>query len=184
MPPGRLRAPYWQAAGWSRQGIRQSGHWSLGHLVIAAVALGSNLGDRRAHLDYAVSRLTSVLTHLRVSRYHETDPIGVPDQQPSFLNAAAIGETTMTARDLLDMLLAIERERGRERPFPGAARTLDLDLVLFGDLVTVEPGLSVPHPRFRERRFVLEPLAELAPDLVDPVTGLSVGRLLAGAPHD
>jgi 2-amino-4-hydroxy-6-hydroxymethyldihydropteridine diphosphokinase len=147
--------------------------------ITVAVALGSNLGDRRAHLDFAASRLESVFTQLRVSRYHETDPVGVPDEQPAFLNAAAAGETAMTARELLDALLAIERERGRERPFPGAARTLDLDLVLFGDLVSSDPTLTVPHPRFRERRFVLEPLAEVAADLVDPVTGLTVAELLA-----
>ena len=144
-----------------------------------AISLGSNLGDRRAHLDFAVSRLESVLTELRVSRYHETEPVGVPDEQPAFLNGAAVGETAMTAREVLDALLTIERERGRERPFPGAARTLDLDLVLFGGLVSSDPILSVPHPRFRERRFVLEPLAEVAPDLVDPVTGLRVAELLA-----
>ena len=151
----------------------------MGPLITVAVALGSNLGDRRANLDFAVSRLESLLTSLRVSSYRETDPVGVPDQQPAFLNAAAIGETEMTARGVLDALLAIERERGRERPFPGAARTLDLDLVLFGDLVADDPMLTVPHPRFRERRFVLEPLAEVAPELVDPVTGLSVAQLLA-----
>jgi 2-amino-4-hydroxy-6-hydroxymethyldihydropteridine diphosphokinase len=154
----------------------------LGNLVTAAVALGSNLGDRRANLDFAVSRLVSILGNSRVSSYRETDPVNVPGPQPSFLNAAAIGETAMTARELLDGLLAIERERGRERPFPGAARTLDLDLVLFGDLVADDPTLTVPHPRFRERRFVLEPLAEVAPDLVDPVTGLSVAELLARVP--
>jgi 2-amino-4-hydroxy-6-hydroxymethyldihydropteridine diphosphokinase len=147
--------------------------------ITVAIALGSNLGDRRAHLDFAASRLESVLTQLRVSRYHETDPVGVPDEQPAFLNAAAVGETAITARELLDALLTIERERGRERPFPGAARTLDLDLVLFGDLVSSDPTLTVPHPRFRERRFVLEPLADVAPDLVDPVTGLTVAELLA-----
>jgi 2-amino-4-hydroxy-6-hydroxymethyldihydropteridine diphosphokinase len=150
----------------------------LGHLITVAVALGSNLGDRRGNLDFAVSRLESLLTNLRVSGYRETDPVGVPDQQPPFLNAAAIGETEMTARGMLDALLDIERQRGRERPFPGAARTLDLDLVLFGDLVTDDPAVTVPHPRFRERRFVLEPLAEIAPDLIDPVTGLNVRELL------
>ena len=147
--------------------------------VAAAVALGSNLGDRRSHLDFAVSRLHSILSALRVSSYYDTDPVGVPDAQPRFLNAVAVGETAMTARELLQALLAIERERGRERPFPGAARTLDLDLVLYGNLVTDEPGLVVPHPRFRERVFVLAPLAEIAPALVDPVTGLTSAELLA-----
>ena len=147
--------------------------------VTAAVSLGSNLGDRHAHLDYAVSRLRTLFTNLRVSSYQDTDPVGVPDHQPLFLNAAAVGDTALGARSLLDALLAIERERGRERPFPGAARTLDLDLVLYENLVTDEPGLIVPHPRFRERLFVLDPLAEIAPDLVDPVTGRSVADLLA-----
>jgi 2-amino-4-hydroxy-6-hydroxymethyldihydropteridine diphosphokinase len=145
---------------------------------VVAIALGSNLGDRRAHLDFAVSRLESFLDNLHVSRYRDTDPVGVPDDQPLFLNAAAVGTTAMNARALLESLLAIESERGRERPFPGAARTLDLDLVLAGDVAMNEPDLVVPHPRFRERRFVLEPLAEIAPDLVDPVTGLSVSDLL------
>jgi 2-amino-4-hydroxy-6-hydroxymethyldihydropteridine diphosphokinase len=146
--------------------------------LITAVALGSNLGDRRSHLDFAVSRLRSHIPDLRVSSYYETDPVGVPGPQPPFLNGAAVGSTELSARDLLDALLAIEAERGRERPHPGAARTLDLDLVLYGDCVLDEPGLIVPHPRFRERRFVLEPLAEVAPDLVDPVTGDTVEKLL------
>ena len=148
-------------------------------MTIAAVALGSNLGDRSAHLDYAISRLRSHLANVRVSRYYETDPSGVPGPQPLFLNAAVVGSTDASARDLLDVLLEIEAERGRERPHPGAARTLDLDLVLYGNRVFDEPGLIVPHPRFRERRFVLEPLAEIAPELVDPVTGLTAGELLA-----
>jgi 2-amino-4-hydroxy-6-hydroxymethyldihydropteridine diphosphokinase len=94
------------------------------------------------------------------------------------LNAAAVGETALSARALLTALLAIEGERGRERPFAGAARSLDLDLVLFGNHVIDEAGLIVPHPRFRERRFVLEPLSEIAPDIVDPLTGKMVGELL------
>jgi len=151
----------------------------LGNSVVVAVALGSNLGDRGAHLDFAVSRLRSLLTNLRASSYYETDPVGVSGPQSLFLNAAAIGSTEAPARDLLHALLSIEAERGRERPHPGAARTLDLDLILYGNLVLNEPELAVPHPRFRERRFVLEPLAEIAPELVDPVTGSTVGELLA-----
>jgi 2-amino-4-hydroxy-6-hydroxymethyldihydropteridine diphosphokinase len=146
-----------------------------------AIALGSNLGDRRAHLDFAVSRLTSAFANLTVSRYYETDPVDAPGPQPAFLNAAAVGDTTASAQDILDMLMAIERERGRERPFQHAARTLDLDLILLGNCVLHEAGLVVPHPRFRERRFVLEPLAEIAPELVDPITGSTVGELLSKA---
>ncbi len=142
-----------------------------------AIALGSNLGDRRAHLDFAVTRLRSSFDDLRVSRYHETEPVDVPGPQPLFLNAAAVGETRATARDVLAVLQAIERERGRERPVQNAARTLDLDLILCGNLVLSEEGLTIPHPRFRDRLFVLEPLAEIAPELVDPVTGSTVGEL-------
>lgn len=144
---------------------------------VAAIALGSNLGDRRAHLDYAVTRLRTLLDNLKVSTYIETDPVGVDGAQPRFLNAAAVGETRLSARELLDALLAVELERGRERPHPNAPRTLDLDLILLGDVVENGPGLSVPHPRFRERRFVLEPLAEVAPDLVDPVTHTTIAAL-------
>src|SRR5262249_2692304 len=126
-----------------------------------AVSLGSNLGDRVAHLDHAVARLRGLLRHLRVSGYHPTVPLGVVGPQPMYLNAAAIGFSELPPRELLDALLGIEKERGRERPSPNAPRTLDLDLILFGDRVIEEPGLIVPHPRFRERRFVLEPLVEI-----------------------
>ena len=144
-----------------------------------AIALGSNLGDRRAHLDFAVSRLGASIANLRVSSYYETEPVGAPQPQPPFLNAAAIGDTTMPAPEVLALLHAIENERGRERPFQNAARTLDLDLILFGGLILAEEGLVVPHPRFRARRFVLEPLAEIAPQLVDPVTGSTIAQLFA-----
>lgn len=144
-----------------------------------AIALGSNLGDRRAHLDYAIARLQRAVPNLRVSRYYETEPVGVSEPQPAFLNAAAVGDTSLSARAILALLLSIERERGRERPFQNAARTLDLDLILLGSQVIDDDGLVVPHPRFRERRFVLEPLAEIAPDMIDPVTGSTVVELFA-----
>ena len=149
-----------------------------GPVTQAAIALGSNLGDRRTHLEFAVARLRKHLADLRVSSFYETDPVGVA-AQPRFLNAAVVGDTTMSAGELLDLLLAIEEERGRERPHPGAARTLDLDLVLFGNQIIDEPNLRVPHPRFRERRFVVEPLAEIAPDWRDPVSGATISELLS-----
>jgi 2-amino-4-hydroxy-6-hydroxymethyldihydropteridine diphosphokinase len=148
-------------------------------VTTVAVALGSNLGDRHSHLDYAISRLNDSLVGLKASRLYETEPVGAPGPQPFFLNAGVVGRTSASAAELLATLMAIERERRRERPFQNAARTLDLDLILFGDLVMETPALTLPHPRFRERRFVLEPLAEIAPELLDPVTGSTVAELLA-----
>lgn len=150
---------------------------------VTAVALGSNLGDRRAHLSFAIGALGELLADMRVSRFIETAPVSVPPQ-PHYLNGAVAGRCSWAPEALLAALLRIERERGRERPCPGAARTLDLDLILMGGLVVRRPGLDLPHPRFRERRFVLEPLAAVAPDLTDPITGRSMRELLAalGAP--
>jgi len=150
--------------------------------VRAAIALGSNLGDRDATLTAAAAALRGVLPDLRLSSTHETAYVGAGAAQPSYLNAVAVGETSLTAHTLLDALLEIERQFGRERPYPDAPRTLDLDLILYGDSVIDEPGLNVPHPRFRERRFVLGPLAEIAPDWRDPVTGQTVGELLERLP--
>ena len=101
-----------------------------------------------------------------------------PDQ-PRYLNGVVIGETSLSARELLQRLLAIEHEAGRTRVGVMAPRTLDLDLILFGDARIEEPGLTVPHPRFRERLFVLEPLAEVAPDWIDPATGSRMNELLS-----
>jgi 2-amino-4-hydroxy-6-hydroxymethyldihydropteridine diphosphokinase len=144
-----------------------------------AIALGSNLGNRRAALTFAVDRLSQLIPNLTVSDFIETEPEGEGLQdQPLYLNAVAAGDTPLTAHEILDALLAIEREYGRERPFPGAARTLDLDLILLGDSIEDAPDLHVPHPRFRERFFVLGPLAEIAPDMIDPVTRLKVWELL------
>jgi 2-amino-4-hydroxy-6-hydroxymethyldihydropteridine diphosphokinase len=122
-----------------------------------------------------------------VSSFHETEPVGVAGPQPPFLNAAAVGWSARPAASLLERLLAIEGERGRERPHPGAARTLDLDLILCGDEIvdggaTDRPPLRLPHPRFRERAFVLDPLVEIAPDLRDPVTGRTIRELHAALP--
>jgi 2-amino-4-hydroxy-6-hydroxymethyldihydropteridine diphosphokinase len=152
----------------------------VGRVTVAVVALGSNLGDRQAHLDFAVRRLRTFLEEITVSPVHETDPVGVAGDQPRFLNAALVGHTRLDARECLTALQAIEGEAGRERPYPGAARTLDLDLILFGDQIIEQPDLRIPHPRFRERRFVLEPLAEVAPNLKDPVSGRTMAELLIG----
>ena len=142
----------------------------------AAVALGSNVGDRASHLAHAVDRLRTVLSDVVVSAFIETVSDHDPDD-PLFLNGALVGTTQETPERLLVTLLAIERERGRERDHTGAPRTLDLDLVLVGELRIESSTLRLPHPRFRSRLFVLGPLADIAPGLVDPVTGRSVGEL-------
>lgn len=149
-------------------------------LFHVAIALGSNLGDRRGHLEHAIRALARDLTNLRSSAFIETEPSGVAPGQPPYLNAAAVAATTLSPRALLDRLMEIETERGRERPFPMAPRSLDLDLILYGAQMIQEPGLVVPHPRFRERDFVLAPLAEIAPEMVDPVTHNTVRELLKG----
>ena len=126
-----------------------------------AIALGSNLGDRQAHLAYAIERLREFLTNVRVSSIHETAPEGVDGPQPDYLNAVVSGDTALRPLALLQHLLAIERERGRTRPSLRASRTLDLDLILYGDEAIDTPELTVPHPRYKERKFVTEPLSEV-----------------------
>jgi 2-amino-4-hydroxy-6-hydroxymethyldihydropteridine diphosphokinase len=140
----------------------------------AYVGLGANLGDREATIRAAVAALPGVLA---VSSLRETEPVGVTDQ-PRFLNGVAALETELSARDLLDTLLALERRLGRERRERWGPRTIDLDLLLFGEEAIDEPGLTVPHPRLHERRFALEPLAEIAPDALIPGRG-RVANLLA-----
>lgn len=142
-----------------------------------AIALGANLGDRRAHLQFAAERLSVILRGVRVSTFIESEPVDVSEPQPPYLNGAVVGETTLTPRELLDAMMAIERDCGRVRLTPNAARTLDLDLILYGDAMISEPGLEVPHPRFRQRPFVLDPLKEIAPELIDPVSKKRIGDL-------
>lgn len=151
-------------------------------MVTAWVALGSNLGDREGHLAWAVQSLRGLLGNLRCSSIIETAPVGVPDVQPNYLNAVVAGETTLSPHALLQELQRLERERGRDRRTYRGARTIDLDLLFYGDRQIDGPGLVVPHPRLRERRFVLEPMAELDPSWVDPVTRKTVSALLAELP--
>ncbi len=150
-------------------------------MATALIALGSNLGDRRAHLDAAVAALGD---HPRievaaVSPFIETDPVGGPPGQPMFLNGACRAETDLAPLDLLDVLKDTERRLGREKNGPPwGPRVIDLDLILYGDEMLATERLTLPHPEFRDRRFVLEPLAHVAPDAVDPVTGRTVRQLL------
>ncbi len=146
------------------------------------VGLGSNLGEREATLRAALGRLRALsgVRVVAVSRFRDTEPVGNVEQ-PRFLNGAAALDVELPPRELLDSLLAIEREFGRDRArsVGHGPRTLDLDLLLYGDARLDEPGLEVPHPRLHERRFVLEPLHELDAALVVPGRG-GVEALLAG----
>jgi 2-amino-4-hydroxy-6-hydroxymethyldihydropteridine diphosphokinase len=147
----------------------------------AYVGLGSNVGDRERMLWSAIHMLSfnPDVDVIAVSSIRETDPVGIVDQ-PRFLNAAAAVETELDPRALLDLLLSIEGELGRTREgLRFGPRTIDLDLLLYGDEIVDEPGLTVPHPRLDERKFVLEPLAELDPDLVVPGRG-PASALLTG----
>ena len=151
-------------------------------MVTAYVGLGSNLGEPERQIEQALELLAAEegIELRAVSTLRWTDPVGYEDQ-PRFLNGAAEVETSLGARELLQRLLAIERRLGRERgerPRFGP-RTIDLDLLVYGDSLVDEPGLTVPHPRLAERRFALEPLAEMAPELEVPGAG-PVQALLAG----
>jgi 2-amino-4-hydroxy-6-hydroxymethyldihydropteridine diphosphokinase len=145
----------------------------------AYVALGSNLGDREGTLRTALEALAAEpgIDVVAVSRFYDTDPVGYVDQ-PRFLNGAAAIDTELPAGELLERLLAVELRFGRSRedvpaaaPGFGGPRTLDLDLLLYGEAEIEEPGLRIPHPRMHERRFVLEPLADLDPALEVPGKG-------------
>ena len=148
--------------------------------IDAYVSIGTNLGDRAAHLIGALRGLAALpgTRLVACSPIFETAPYGPPPQGP-YLNATAQIATSLAPRALLDGLLAIERRAGRSRGAANAARTLDLDLLLHGDRRIEESGLVVPHPRLAERPFVLEPLAALAPALLHPLLGESIETLAA-----
>jgi 2-amino-4-hydroxy-6-hydroxymethyldihydropteridine diphosphokinase len=138
----------------------------------ACVALGANIGEPLRQIEAAFTALAA-LPGTRVlarSSLYRSAPVGYADQ-PDFINAVAMIETALAPHALLDALLAIERAHGRVREFPNAPRTLDLDIVLYGDVVLQEPGLTIPHARMLERAFVMLPLAEIAPDAVVPGQG-------------
>ena len=147
--------------------------------VKAYVGLGANLGKSEAQVRRAITALQTLpdTRLLATSSLYRSAPVGV-GEQPDFINAVAAIETGLSARALLDELLAIEARFGRQRDFPGTPRTLDLDLLLYGDRVIAKPGLIVPHPRMHERAFVLAPLAEIASDAIVPGKG-PVAALLA-----
>ena len=150
-------------------------------LVTAYIGLGSNLGDRDANLSAARRALSGVGKVTAESSIYETDPWGVDEPQPAYLNQVVALETGLAARELMRRLLEIEEQLGRRRTRPGASRVIDLDLLLYGDEVINEPGLTVPHSRMRMRAFVLVPLAEIAPGVTVPGLARSVRELASEA---
>lgn len=148
---------------------------------IVYLGLGSNLGDRRGHLAHGLRRLDEVYGLTGISSVWETDPVGYQDQ-PRFLNLVARLETGAGPRSVLETARAIEKERGRERTEKNGPRTLDIDVLLYGDRVVDEDGLEVPHPRMHQRAFVLVPLLELDPAIEDPRSGERFARMEAAAP--
>lgn len=151
-------------------------------LHLAFLGLGSNIGDRLANLRAGLSEMERAAGPATVSRAYETSPVG-PVDQPDFLNAACLIRTTLGPSELLGAMQAAEAGLGRTRTVPGGPRTLDLDLLLYDDMIIREPGLTVPHPRMGQRAFVLVPLVEIAPWVVDPVSGLSAAEMLDGLPR-
>lgn len=156
----------------------------LGAPVRAAIALGGNLGDSQRILSEAMTAIDteSGIAVIARSPLYKTAPVGPP--QPDYLNACVVVETVLSARSLLHHLLAIETRFGRIRQERWGARSLDLDLLLYGEQIIDLPGLTVPHPRLHERSFVLVPLSDVAPDWPHPIFGKTITQLLAQLPVD
>jgi 2-amino-4-hydroxy-6-hydroxymethyldihydropteridine diphosphokinase len=150
---------------------------------IVYLSLGSNLGDRQPNLRNATGRLLELGDVVEVSSLYETEPVEVTDQ-PWFLNCAVAVRTELMPREFLAGILAIEKSMGRVRTQPKGPRVIDIDILLFGAQTINTPQLTVPHPAMTERRFVLEPLAEIAPEVVHPTTKKTIRELLRALSKD
>lgn len=142
------------------------------------IALGANLGDPSKQISLAVDSLRDIMSITALSALYETEPFDVPDEQPMYINAVALGDSALEPIDLMNQLLAIENLLGRQRAFAKAARTIDLDLIDYGGFVMESDELTLPHPRAHLRRFVLEPWFEIEPDGILPGKG-AIKELLA-----
>jgi 2-amino-4-hydroxy-6-hydroxymethyldihydropteridine diphosphokinase len=149
--------------------------------VIAYLSLGSNVGNREAHLRDAIVRLETTGRIVSVSSFYETEPVEFTDQA-WFLNCAVALETTATPEQLLASILGIEAEMGRQRIQKKGPRNIDIDILLFGEGILDSPALTIPHPAMQQRRFVLQPLAEIAPELQHPLVKKTIRELLDGLP--
>jgi 2-amino-4-hydroxy-6-hydroxymethyldihydropteridine diphosphokinase len=151
-------------------------------LTLTYLSLGSNVGDRAAHLQEAQRRLSAIGKVVCVSSYYETEPVEFTDQ-PWFLNCALSLETDLNAQELMASILKIEQEMGRRRVQKKGPRTIDIDILLFGDCVVESAEVTIPHPAMQERRFVLEPLAEIAAGVRNPVLGKTIRELRDALPE-
>lgn len=152
----------------------------LGNLARCAIALGSNIGDSRAILDRAIGILAEIsgISLKAQSSWYKTAPVGPP--QPDYINGCALLEVALTPQELLAVILDVEKQFGRVRQERWGPRTLDIDIILFDDIILETPNLEIPHPRMRDRAFVLVPLAEIVPDWIEPVSGFAIAQLLLG----
>jgi 2-amino-4-hydroxy-6-hydroxymethyldihydropteridine diphosphokinase len=146
------------------------------------LSLGSNVGDREAHLREALTRLAAIGRVVAVSSFYETEPVEFT-RQPWFLNCAVALETSKTPRELIAAILRIEEDMGRRRLQKKGPRSIDIDILLVGSLVVEEPELTIPHPAMHQRRFVLEPLAEIAPEVLHPVLNKTIRELRDALPE-